>query len=208
MQLRPSRHSGTSNENHVLLNVVTSCLPKGAWPSWVWGGGEGGGWTCLSSMMALPPAPRRGCQHSMSRGAWQQQKSPSLLPHSASPQHFLSHVQQWEFHHMFSKQAKIMGSCVSFNLQSGNSSKDTLAFVPTQAFPSTLPAQPAPHTFGRINLLKVGKREFVCNIRSRSEETSFWLLFCMLKIWEAEDTHAADLHHSCHHQILFGWFGL
>lgn len=140
-------------------------------------GGVGWVWTCLSSMMALPPAPWRGCQHGMAWGAWQQQKSPSLLPRSASPQHFLSRVQQWEFHHMFSKQAKIMGSCVSFNLQTGNSNKDTLAFAPTQAFPSTLPAQQAPHTFGRIDLLKVGGREFVCNIRSRSEGTSFWLLF-------------------------------
>lgn len=104
----PSRHSGAGNENHVLLDVVTSCLPKGAWTS-----ARGGG---LSSTRAQPPAPRGGCQHSMARRSWQQCEPPPLLPQSTSPCHFLPHVQQRVCFPMFSKQARTMDVCVSFDL--------------------------------------------------------------------------------------------
>lgn len=70
----------------------------------------------LSSMRVQPPAPRGGCQQSMARRSWQQCEPCPLLPHSASPCHFLPHVQQGVCFPVFSKQARTMDVCGSFNL--------------------------------------------------------------------------------------------
>lgn len=103
-QFSPSRHPGASNENHVLLDVLTSCLPKGARTP-IAGGG-------LSSRLChrLPGAAGTAW------GPWQRHQSPPLLQmqhHRGASCHMSAHGSS--FLRSQSK-LKTTGICVSFNL--------------------------------------------------------------------------------------------